>query len=99
MEKFLIKTTKSKSVKSANSHSEIQAGSEATIAKDLSTNTSGIIPEALNASVESSNINISINQANTDEFSMDKVPTDLANKNEEPKQPKLPYNFYMPINF
>ena len=55
MEKFLIKTTKSKSVKSANSHSKIQAGSEATIAKDLSTNTSGIIPEALNASVESSN--------------------------------------------
>ena len=88
MDKFLIKTTKSKSVNSTNSDSVIQADSEATIAKNLSTNTSGqsgIIPEQLIDFVESSK------QANTDEISLDKIPTDLANKNEDPKQPKLPF--------
>lgn len=47
MEKFLIKSTKSKSVKSAKSDSENQASSEATIPKNLSTNTTGIIHEEL----------------------------------------------------
>ena len=41
--------------------------------------------------MEPSNINISINEANTNEISIDKIPTDLANKNEDPKQPKLPF--------